>query len=116
MGAPALDATLVALADPARRGVIDLLRKEPRRAGELAGALGLTPPAMSRHLRLLRESGLVERAFDEDDARANVYRLRPEKFAELRAWLDQIERFWSQQLDAFARHAERTRAKPKASR
>ena len=76
----ALDDTFVALADPARRGVVDLLREKPRRAGELADELGLSAPAMSRHLRVLRETGLVERAFDEADARANIYRLRPEKF------------------------------------
>ena len=88
-----LDTTLLALADPSRRGVIDLLRRKPRRAGELAEELGLTAPAMSRHLRVLRSSGLVERAFDDDDARANVYRLRPEKLMQLRSWLDDIERF-----------------------
>lgn len=109
----AVDDTFIALADPARRGAIDLLRKKPRRAGELADELGLTAPAMSRHLRMLRESGLVERAFDDDDARANVYRLRPEKFTQLRSWLDDVDRFWSMQLDAFAQHAEKTRGKRK---
>lgn len=109
----ALDATLVALADPSRRGVIDLLRKKPRRAGELADELGLTAPAMSRHLRVLRTTGLVERAFDADDARANIYRLRPEKFMQLRSWLDEVDRFWALQLDAFAQHAEKTRGKRK---
>jgi DNA-binding transcriptional ArsR family regulator len=104
----AVDPTFVALADPSRRGVIDLLRKKPRRAGELADELGLSPPAMSRHLRVLRTSGLIERAFDESDARANIYRLRPEKFTQLRAWLDEVETFWTRQLDAFKRHAERS--------
>lgn len=111
MTAAALDDTLLALADPSRRGVIDLLRKRPRRAGELADELGLSAPAMSRHLRVLRETGLVERAFDDDDARANIYRLKPEKFMQLRSWLDEIEQFWSLQLDAFAQHAEKTRGK-----
>ena len=109
----ALDDTFVALADPARRGVVDLLREKPRRAGELADELGLSAPAMSRHLRVLRETGLVERAFDEADARANIYRLRPEKFQQLRTWLDDVHRFWEGQLDAFARHAETTRGKKK---
>jgi DNA-binding transcriptional ArsR family regulator len=107
----ALDATIIALADPSRRGAIDLLRRKPRRAGELAEELGLTAPAMSRHLRVLRTSGLVERTFDADDARATVYRLRPEKLVQLRSWLEDIERFWSLQLDAFAAHAERSRGK-----
>jgi DNA-binding transcriptional ArsR family regulator len=108
-----VDATFVALADPARRGAIDLLRKRPRRAGELADELGLSAPAMSRHLRVLRDTGLVERAFDDDDARANIYRLRPEKFMQLRTWLDEVDRFWALQLDAFAKHAEKTRGKKK---
>jgi DNA-binding transcriptional ArsR family regulator len=104
-----LDATLLALADPNRRGVIDLLRRGPRRAGELADELGLSPPAMSRHLRVLRTHGLIEPALDKADARAKVYHLRPEKFAQLRAWLDDVERFWALQLDAFKRHAESSR-------
>lgn len=104
-----LDVTFGALAEPSRRGVIDLLRKEPRRAGELADALGLSAPAMSRHLKILRDAGLVERAFDEDDARANVYRLRQERFTELRDWLEEVDRFWTRQLAAFAQHVEKRR-------
>lgn len=106
-----LDGTFEALADPARRGVIDLLRREPRRAGELAESLGLSRPAMSKHLAVLRERGLIEADHDADDARARVYRLRPEPFSELRDWLEQVERFWSLQLTAFKQHAERTRGR-----
>ena len=102
-----LDGTFTALADASRRGVISLLRKKPRRAGELAAELGLSAPAMSRHLRLLREAGLVELADDEDDARAKVYSLRRERFEQLREWLDDVERFWTFQLEAFKEHAER---------
>ena len=107
----ALDGTFEALADPARRGVVDLLRKEPRRASELADSLGLSRPAMSKHLAVLRERGLIEAEHDADDARARVYRLRPERFGELRDWLEQVERFWSLQLDAFKQHAEKTRGR-----
>lgn len=106
-----VDATLVALADPTRRGVIDLLRMRPRRAGEIAEHLGLTRPAMSRHLRVLRTSGLIEPASDDADARAKIYRLLPEPFGQLRAWLEDVERFWSLELAAFTAHAERTRKK-----
>ncbi|MFY1831788.1 ArsR/SmtB family transcription factor [Myxococcus fulvus] len=106
-----LDETFAALADPTRRGVIDLLREEPRRAGELAAAFDMSAPAMSRHLRVLRRTGLVEEEAIEDDARVKVYRLRPERFGELRAWLDEVESFWSDQLSAFKAHAERTRKK-----
>ena len=104
-----LDRTFAALADPTRRGVVDLLRREPRRAGELADALAMTAPAMSRHLRVLRESGLVEETADAADARARVYRLRAEPFTRLRGWLEEVEAFWTDQLGAFKRHAEATR-------
>jgi DNA-binding transcriptional ArsR family regulator len=106
-----LDETLAALADPARRGVIDLLRRKPRRAGELAAALDMTPPAMSRHLRVLRKTGLVEERELDDDARVRVYRLRQEPFTALREWLDEVTAFWGDQLEAFKMHAERTRGK-----
>jgi len=104
-----LDATFAALADPTRRGVVELLRREPRRAGDLASRLGMSPPAMSRHLRVLRKTGLVEEEGTEDDARVRVYRLRPEPFEQLRGWLDEVEAFWSDQLASFKAHAERTR-------
>ncbi|MCP3165373.1 ArsR/SmtB family transcription factor [Myxococcus qinghaiensis] len=106
-----LDDTFAALADPTRRGVIDLLREQPRRAGELAAAFDMSPPAMSRHLRVLRKTGLVEEDAVEDDARVKLYRLRPERFSELRAWLDEVEAFWGGQLQSFKEHAERTRGK-----
>ena len=76
-----LDRTLSALADPTRRGVIDLLRVGPRRAGELAASLGMSSPAMSRHLRVLRRSGLVDEESPGEDARVRIYRLRPEPFS-----------------------------------
>lgn len=106
-----LEDTFTALADPTRRGVIELLRREPRRAGELADALGLSRPAMSRHLKVLRTSGLIEPANDEADLRARVYRLLPEPFSSLRTWLDEVEQFWVGQLGAFTAHVGRTRGK-----
>jgi DNA-binding transcriptional ArsR family regulator len=106
-----VDRTFAALADPTRRGVIDLLRKKPRRAGELSTALETSPPAMSRHLRVLRKSGLVEETTLEEDARVRVYRLRREPFESLRDWLERVEGFWTIQLDSFVEHAERTRGK-----
>ena len=104
-----IDATLVALADPARRRVVDLLRERPHRSGELAAAANMSGPAMSRHLRILRASGMVEAHPDDHDARVRVYRLRRERFADLQAWLDQVHAFWSEQLGAFKAHAERER-------
>lgn len=102
-----VDRTLAALADPTRRAVIDLLRRKPRRAGELAGALGISPPALSRHLRVLRRSGVITDDEVEDDARVRLYRLQPAPFALLREWLEDVERFWGGQLAAFKAHAER---------
>jgi DNA-binding transcriptional ArsR family regulator len=110
-----LDETLLALADPARRRVIELLRSKPRRAGDLANELDMVPPAMSRHLRVLRTSGLVEEAPLPEDARVRVYRLRAEPFSELRMWLDEVEAFWTDQLHAFKAHAER-RSAPSGAR
>jgi DNA-binding transcriptional ArsR family regulator len=106
-----LDGTFTALADPTRRGVIDLLRHEPRRAGDLADALGMSRPAMSRHLKVLRTSGLIEPTNDDGDLRARVYRLAPGPFSSLRDWLDEVEQFWAGQLGAFQAHVARTRGK-----
>lgn len=108
-----LDRTLSALADPTRRGVVELLRKKPRRAGELAEALAMTPPAMSRHLRVLRTHGLVDEEYGEEDHRVRVYKLRQEPFRALRRWIEDVETFWSAELAAFKEHAERTRGKAK---
>ena len=105
-----VDAAIAALADPARRRVVELLRDGPRRAGELAAAVRLSGPAMSRHLRVLRASGMVEAASGDGDARVRMYRLRAEPFVALRAWLDQVEAFWAEQLGAFKQHAEGRRA------
>ena len=104
--APDLDATFQALADPTRRGVVELLRERPRRAGELSSRLRTSPPAMSRHLRVLRRSGIVEEERSPDDARGRVYQLRREPFRELSDWLEEVERFWTDQLASFKAHAE----------
>ena len=85
-----VDGILTALADPTRRGVVDLLRVRPRRAGELATAFDMTPPAMSRHLRVLRTAGLVDEERGADDARVRIFRLRREPFEALHDWLDRV--------------------------
>jgi DNA-binding transcriptional ArsR family regulator len=104
-----LDETLAALADPTRRTVVELLRKGPRRAGELADAADTSAPAMSRHLRVLRATGLVDVELLEHDARGRVYRLRREPFRDLQAWLDQVEAFWDEQLGSFRTRTRRPR-------
>jgi DNA-binding transcriptional ArsR family regulator len=95
-----------ALADPARRRVVQLLGQAPRRAGELAAAVGMSPPAMSRHLRVLLRAGLVADERPDSDARARVFRLRPQSLAALQAWLDQLQAHWDEQLAAFKRHID----------
>jgi DNA-binding transcriptional ArsR family regulator len=112
---PPVEETLLALADPTRRGAIELLRFGPLCAGELAAALNMTKSAFSRHLRVLRESGLVSEESMPGDARVHLYSLRREPFGRLRGWLDEVEAHWELQLESFKRHAERTRG-PKASR
>lgn len=107
MNGAALDQTLSALADPTRRGVIDLLSRGPKAAGELAAAFDMSPPAMSRHLRVLRKGGLVTEEREENDARVRIYRLRRDPFQSLDSWLRKVESFWTDQLDAFKHHAER---------
>ena len=102
----ALDRTLAALADPERRRAVDLLRQRPRRAGELATELGLPPTAMSRHLKVLRASGLIEESHPEFDARVRIITLRPQPVAELKAWLEETQQGWEQQLAAFKTYAE----------
>ena len=101
-----LDASLAALADDKRRAVIRALLEKPRRAGELARAVALSPPALSRHLRILRQAGLVTDEGDAEDARARIYRVREPGFTPLREWLDDVESYWSEQLQAFKAHAE----------
>jgi DNA-binding transcriptional ArsR family regulator len=104
-----VDRTLAALADPYRRRVIDLLRERPHRAGELAQAVRLSFPAMSRHLRTLRSSGLVEEDRDEFDSRVRIYRLRPEAIGALRTWLAETDALWARQLTALKAHLQKPR-------
>ncbi len=96
-----------ALADPTRLGVVQLLSEGPRRAGELAAAAGVSPPAMSKHLRVLLEAGVVVDERPPDDARVRVFRLRPESVVGLQAWLDQLQAQWNDQLRSFKQHVER---------
>jgi DNA-binding transcriptional ArsR family regulator len=106
-----IDRTLAALAEPTRRQVVDLLRVRARRAGELSDALHTSAPAMSRHLRVLRESGIIEDEAPAEDGRVRIIRLRRDRFRELSAWLAEVDTFWGGQLDAFKAHAERTRGR-----
>jgi DNA-binding transcriptional ArsR family regulator len=105
-----VDAALAALADPLRRRAIELLARRPHRAGELATSLGVTAPTMSKHLRILRHGGLVVDTQPSFDTRVRVYQLRQDRFGDLRRWLEETERGWTEQLEAFAAHVRDHRA------
>jgi DNA-binding transcriptional ArsR family regulator len=104
---PDVAEVFVALADPTRRQVVQLLGGGARRAGELAEQIGTSAPAMSRHLRVLLRAGVVADERRPDDARLRVFRLRPESMIAVRAWLDQIQAEWDEQLQHFKQHVER---------
>jgi DNA-binding transcriptional ArsR family regulator len=95
-----------ALADPARRRVVELLGSGPRRAGELAAAAGMSPPAMSRHLKVLLLAGIVTDERTSHDARMRYFRLRRQPLTALQAWLDQLQAQWDEQLASYRRHVE----------
>jgi DNA-binding transcriptional ArsR family regulator len=92
--------TLEALVEPRRREILDLLRAGERPVGDLVQRLPLTQPAVSKHLKVLREAGLVE---VRQDAQRRWYRLRPEPLAELDAWLAPYRELWTASLDALER-------------
>ena len=96
--------TWAALADPHRRTVLELLRERPRPVGELVERLRLTQPGTSKHLRVLREAGLVS---VRQEGQRRVYALRPAPMAELDAWLAPYRELWTDRLDALERHLDR---------
>lgn len=91
------------IAEPRRRVILDLLRDDERSVGELVDELGLSQPAVSKHLRVLRDAGLVDVRID---AQRRVYRLRPEPLRELDEWLTPYRRAWAKRLDALERRLE----------
>jgi len=95
-----------ALGDPTRRRIVSLLSGGPLRAGELAAETGMSPPAMSRHLRVLLSAQVITDERIDEDARARVFRLRPQSIAAVQAWLDQIQAGWAEQLTSFKQHVE----------
>jgi DNA-binding transcriptional ArsR family regulator len=101
-----VDAVLHALADRSRRTMLEALGQAEATAGELAALLPIARPGVSRHLRVLREAGLVE---VREEAQRRVYRLRPEPLAEVDEWLGRYRSLWQQRLDAL--HTEVARGK-----
>lgn len=102
-GAPA---ALQVLAEPRRLQILDLLRDRERPVGELVARLGVSQPAVSKHLRVLRDAGLVEA---RADAQRRLYRIRPEPLAELDEWLASYRELWTTHLDHLEDHLDRRR-------
>ena len=92
------------LSDPGRRQILDLLRLRDRAAGDLVAPMQLSQPGVSKHLKLLREAGLVD---VRGEGQRRIYSLRPEPFAELDRWLAPYRVFWSGKLDALGAHLDR---------
>ena len=92
------------IAEPNRRAILGLLLLSEQSVGEIERQLGMPQPAVSKHLRVLREAGFVEATVD---AQRRLYRLRPEPLREIEDWLAQFRRFWSAHVDALERHLDR---------
>ena len=95
--------TFAVLAEPSRRHILDLLRVRERTVNELVQQLRLSQPGVSKHLRVLREAGLVDVRVD---AQRRWYQLRAEPLAEVDAWLEPYRRLWSKSLDRLERHLD----------
>lgn len=98
--------TFQVLAEPSRQAILDLLRDGERPVGELVDRLELSQPAVSKHLRVLREAGLVQ---TRADAQRRLYRIRPEPLAELDDWLATYRQLWTKHLDRLEDHLDRRR-------
>jgi DNA-binding transcriptional ArsR family regulator len=96
-----LDEWLPALADPTRRRIVEMLGQSPRTATQIHDAFPIAPPAVSRHLRVLREAGLIVEHGVPGDRRVRLYALAPEPLGELSGWLGDLSRAWQGQLDSF---------------
>lgn len=106
--AAGLDAAFGALADATRREMLRTLLQKPRPAGELAECVAMSPPAVSRHLRVLKAAGLIVEEGVSHDARIRLYSVHPGAFEPVQQWLAQAEDLWRRQLQAFKSFAETT--------
>jgi DNA-binding transcriptional ArsR family regulator len=100
-----------ALGDPTRRRIVELLASGEQSAGDVAREFAISRPAVSRHLRVLREAGI---ATARSEAQRRVYRLEPQPLAEMEAWLARYRSFWTERLDRLERHV-RSKAKEEGS-
>ena len=99
-----MESAFAIVAEPSRRAILSLLVSSEQTAGEIERHLGMAQPAVSKHLRVLREAGFVEATVDEQ---RRVYRLTPKPLQEIDDWLAQFRRFWSAHVDALERHLDR---------
>ena len=95
------------LAEPARRRILDLVREDEKSVGELVTSRAMSQPAVSKHLRVLREEGFVEARVD---GQKRLYQMKPPALAEVEAWLEPYRRLWAERLDGLARYLEETQA------
>ena len=100
-----MTSTFDVLAEPTRRRILDLLMRDEQPVGDLVATLSISQPGVSKHLRVLREAGLVEA---RTDAQRRIYRVRPEPLAEIDEWLAPYRRLWGSRLDALERHLDET--------
>jgi DNA-binding transcriptional ArsR family regulator len=101
------------IAEPSRRAILSLLVSSQQSVGEIERQLRMPQPTVSKHLRVLREAGFVESTVD---AQRRLYRLKPEPFQEVNAWLDQLRQFWSDHVDALERLLDRIEESPEKKR
>ena len=99
-----MDSVFEIIAEPNRRAILSLLVSSQQSVGEIERQLGMPQPAVSKHLRVLRDAGFVESTVD---AQRRLYRLKPEPLREVDAWLAPFRRFWSAYVDALERHLDR---------
>jgi DNA-binding transcriptional ArsR family regulator len=99
-----VSATFDVLAEPTRRRILDMVRDHERSVGDLVKSLSVSQPGVSKHLRVLREAGLVD---VRHDAQRRLYRLNPEPLEEVDVWLAPYRRYWAGRLDALERHLDR---------
>jgi DNA-binding transcriptional ArsR family regulator len=105
-----VESVFAIIAEPNRRAILSLLASSERTVGDIERELGMPQPTVSKHLRVLRDAGVVEATVD---AQRRLYRLTPEPLQEVDAWLDQFRRFWAAHVDALERHLDRiSRTRP----
>lgn len=108
-----MESAFAILAEPNRRAILSLLASSERSVGDIERRLRMPQPSVSKHLRVLRDAGLVE---SRVEAQRRVYRVRPEPLLEVDAWLAPFRRFWSRRVDALERHLDRMDDPPRAKK